>query len=41
MFSLSYLACELAKSRPISTLPVRVYTKTDRSRTPAVDPVGF
>lgn len=41
MFSLSYLACELAKARPISTLPIKVYTKTDRSRTPAVDPVGF
>lgn len=41
MFSLSYLACELAKSRPVSTLPTNVYTARDRGRSKAVDPVGF
>lgn len=41
MFSVSYLACELAKARPISTLPVHVYEKDGRKRVPARDPVGF
>lgn len=41
MFSVSYLACELAKARPISTLPVHVYLRDGRKRVPAADPVGF
>lgn len=41
-FSLAYLACEMAKMRPISALPVHVYTKTsDGNREEAKNDVGF
>ena len=31
-YSLAYVACELAKSRPISSLPVHVYERDDIGR---------
>lgn len=41
LFSLAYVSCELAKMRPISTLPVHVYHTEEHSRTIATDPVSF
>jgi HK97 family phage portal protein len=40
-FSLAYLACELAKARPISVLPVNVYQSTDTGREEARDDPSF
>lgn len=41
MFSVAYVACELAKMRPISALPVHVFHTEEHSRTAATDPVSF
>ena len=41
MFSLAYVACELAKARPVSVLPVHVYERTDKGRVEATDDASF
>ena len=41
MFSVGYVACELAKARPVSALPVHVYHDDDNGRSIAEDPVSF
>ena len=41
LFSMGYLACELAKMRPVSMLPVHVYRSTDGGREEDRSPVAF